>query len=229
MTQPETALRLPFHFIWSSSGREHVEYKKRESTEGEVGTYLGMDDLGSGRQASVTLVIVKKKPLVRKRMHFIGVNEEYRREARILEGIIHRHIIQLVGTYTLNRRLYLHLYPVAESTLKEYIITPIEDQDKSWKKHMTQGFGCLVRTVAFLHSKQIAIKHKDIKPSNMLMQDVKPILTDFGISNCFMGRENATSSGFMAKSTLYAVRLQRLSLTRKETYHRTHFRSVLFF
>jgi hypothetical protein len=76
-------------------------------------------------------------------MHLEGVDDEARREAHVLENIVHRHVclrscfplklfapaynqltvalqvVQLVGTYVLHQRLYLSLYPIAECTLRE--------------------------------------------------------------------------------------------------------------
>jgi serine/threonine protein kinase len=114
-------------------------------------------------------------------------------------------IVQLVGTYILHQRLYLLLYPVAECTLREYITQPIDSRGEIWEKELKNCFGCLANSVAFLHSKQVAIKHKDIKPSNILMFRGTPILTDFGISNSFKDKEHSTSSGFTKRSPPYAA------------------------
>jgi serine/threonine protein kinase len=50
-------------------------------------------------------------------------------------------------------------------------------------KRMCQSFGCLVSAVAHLHSKDI--KHKDIKPANVLIYRDTIRLTDFGTSRDF--------------------------------------------
>jgi serine/threonine protein kinase len=70
---------------------------------------------------------------------------------------------------------------------------------------LKECFGCLASSVAFLHSKDVAIKHKDIKPSNFLMFQSTPILTDFRISNSFKNQEHSTSSGFTKRSSPYAA------------------------
>jgi serine/threonine protein kinase len=74
-----------------------------------------------------------------------------------------------------------------------------------WEKAMKECFGCLANSIAFLHSNQVAIKHKDIKPSNILMFQGIPILTDFGISSSFKNQEHSTSSGFTLRSMPYAA------------------------
>ncbi|CAN9095531.1 unnamed protein product [Alternaria alternata] len=197
--------RLPDDFVWSTTGQRHVEYANGQHFEGEIGTHLGRTDLGDGGQATVTVVVVKGKAVARKRMTLEGIDEEARREARILESIVHLHIIQLLGTYTHGSRLYLLLYPIADGTLREYLTEPLESRDRVWEQSLKESFGCLANTVAFLHSKQIAIKHKDIKPSNILMHSGRPILTDFGISNSFKDQEHSTSSGWTKRSAPYAA------------------------
>jgi serine/threonine protein kinase len=57
----------------------------------------------------------------------------------------------------------------------------------------------------FLHSRQIAIKHKDIKPSNTLMSQGNPVITEFGISSSFKDAEHSTSSGITMRSKPYAA------------------------
>ncbi|KAF2840244.1 kinase-like protein [Patellaria atrata CBS 101060] len=197
--------RLPQDFIWSSTGNKHVEYGPGEQFEGTAATFQGYDELGEGGQASVTVVKVKDHLLARKRMHIEVLNEECKREAEILENIVHRHIIQLVGSYTLNRRFYLLLHPVAECTLKELMATSLAERGAIWETCMKEAFGCLATAIAFLHSKRIAVKHKDIKPSNVLFLKGNPILTDFGLSNSFKGKEDSFSTGMTGKSVLYAA------------------------
>jgi serine/threonine protein kinase len=102
-------------------------------------------------------------------------------------------------------RLYLLLYPIADGTLRDYLAEPLESRDRVWEQSLKESFGCLANTVAFLHSKQIAIKHKDIKPSNILMHSGRPILTDFGISNSFKDQDHSTSSGMTKRSAPYAA------------------------
>jgi serine/threonine protein kinase len=70
---------------------------------------------------------------------------------------------------------------------------------------MKYAFGCLASAVAFLHAPEIAIKHKDIKPANVLMFQGTPMLTDFALSTTFKGQENSFSSGTTGLSRLYAA------------------------
>ncbi|KAL2176160.1 kinase-like domain-containing protein [Thermothelomyces heterothallicus CBS 202.75] len=52
--------------------------------------------------------------------------------------------------------------------------------------HLHTYFGCLAQAVAYLHRKSVQIRHKDIKPDNIVIDDFGlPVLTDFGLSKHF--------------------------------------------
>lgn len=197
--------RLPKKFVWSTSGKKHVDYGPEEHFEGEAGTLCGTSTLGGGAQGAVQAVICKGQLLARKRMHARGLDEESKREVRILEGVVHRHIIQLAGSYTEKERLYILLHPVAEGNLKEFLKESEPARDVAWENVVKHTFGCLASAVAFLHSREVSIKHKDIKPTNVLISQGSPILTDFGLSNSFKGMEDSISSGRTGKTQLYAA------------------------
>ncbi|OAL03473.1 kinase-like protein [Phaeosphaeriaceae sp. SRC1lsM3a] len=197
--------KLPNDFIWSLTGTKHVDYPANQHFEGETATVGRSGHLGSGGFGSVDVVVCKRRILARKQMHSTRVDAETRREARILEGIIHRHVIQLVGSYTQRNRFYLLLHPVAECNLKEFMQTPENERDLPWDHNLKSAFGCLAGAVAFLHSTKIAVKHKDIKPTNVLMFCGTPMLTDFGLSNSFKGAEDSKSSGITGKTPKYAA------------------------
>jgi serine/threonine protein kinase len=197
--------KLSKDFIWSLSGTKHVKYSANQQFEGETATVGRSGHLGSGGFGSVDVVVCKRRILARKQMHSNKVDAETQREARILEGIIHRHIIQLIGSYTQRSRFYLLLHPVAECNLKEFMQTPEIERDLLWKQNLKSAFGCLAGAVAFLHSTKIAVKHKDIKPTNVLMFYGTPMLTDFGLSNSFKGAEDSKSSGSTGRTPKYAA------------------------
>lgn len=126
------------------------------------------------------------------------------REVKILENLVHRHIVELAGTYTQDGTLYILLYPVAECNLAQRLQT---FQPEEWQrnKDLSAAFGCLASALAFVHSKEIAIKHKDIKPSNILFYNGTVLLADWGLSNCFKDKENSRSNGRTYCTASYAA------------------------
>jgi serine/threonine protein kinase len=59
--------------------------------------------------------------------------------------------------------------------------------------------GCLVSALAWIHAQRV--KHKDIKPSNILIHGTNPVIADMGISHGF--DNDSKSSGPSAGSPTY--------------------------
>lgn len=58
---------------------------------------------------------------------------------------------------------------------------------------ITKWVGCLLNTLAYVHSKEI--RHKDIKPRNILIKGRKIYLTDFGSGHMFQNGGESITSG----------------------------------
>jgi serine/threonine protein kinase len=106
------------------------------------------------------------------------VLRNYEKELANLKKIshAHRHIIELVGSYT--DPLFVGiLFPVADCNLAEFIETSAGNE-RRWL--VRTYFGCLASALSFLHDNRI--RHKDIKPQNILITDNEPRFTDFGLA-----------------------------------------------
>ena len=134
------------------------------------------------------------------------VNLHQRKEIEILKKLSHVHMIQLAGTYTHRQHLGILLYPVALCDLHTFI-EDVEDYctdraDDSQTARLTAlGYfetldadlalalpiytqiGCLVSAISYLHSQKI--RHKDLKPSNILLSPKSLYLSDFGTATDF--------------------------------------------
>ena len=64
-------------------------------------------------------------------------------------------------------------------------------------------FGCLAGAVDYLH--QVKIRHRDIKPQNILVKGLHVYLTDFGISLDWENLSRSTTTNETAKSPLYCA------------------------
>jgi serine/threonine protein kinase len=111
---------------------------------------------------------------------------DFENELHSLRKLSHHHIVQLVGSYTDPKFVGIIMSPVADCNLKEYLWGNFESS------LVTTFFGCLAVAIRFLHENQV--RHKDIKPQNVLVYKGTVLLTDFGISRDWTkaGRETTT-------------------------------------
>lgn len=121
----------------------------------------------------------------------------FEKELKSLKALSHRHVVQLVGSYTHPTHLGLIMSPVADYDLHQYLITEAVDPDQR-KRTLRGFFGCLVTALAYIHSERV--RHKDIKPSNILVKDGQILLADFGTSRiCLDG--HLTTNGSAREGT----------------------------
>ena len=176
------------------------------------------DLLGHGADAIVheTTVQGLKVALKRSSRHKMS-KESIRREVEVLKKLSHRHLVRLIGSFTHKRSIGLLLYPVAVCDLGTFFEDAeahlqddaTDDQElrlrqlgypssKLYLKHKAwpiySQIGCLISAVAYLHSQ--CIRHKDIKPSNILLSQGNLWLSDFGLARDFSNLvESGTDGG----------------------------------
>jgi serine/threonine protein kinase len=125
--------------------------------------------------------------------------EEIRRRAECVKQFIaeigalkrlkHRHVVEFVGSYTDPKYIGLIMSPVADMDLSAYLAST----DTTRYKELRTFFGCLARALAFLHEQ--SIRHKDIKPSNILVHGGNVLFTDFGLAFDFTDETGSTTAG----------------------------------
>lgn len=142
-----------------------------------------------------------------------GVKEM--KEVEVLKKLSHVHMVVLVGTFTHERVLGLLLHPVAVCDLQSffedaqaYLSNSAEDsqmlrlnaleyvtkQELGLAWPIYSQLGCLVSAVAYLHSQ--SIRHKDLKPSNVLLSKNRLYISDFGHATDFsLLTQSATEGG----------------------------------
>ncbi|KAH3962547.1 hypothetical protein HBI24_120320 [Parastagonospora nodorum] len=176
--------------------------------------YKHVRTLGHGHSGTVEEVEdqITGKAYARKTIRITGSKSDrvertrvFRNEVHIIRGLeSHPHIISVHATYVTKRVFGILLQPVAsEGDLEEFLAeyareAELEEEHAmpngriaAMKLIILQGFGCLAGGLAFMHQKKI--RHKDIKPRNILVDKGSFIYTDFGYS--------FDSNGFMQSTT----------------------------
>jgi serine/threonine protein kinase len=132
---------------------------------------------------------------------FSGTASIFIGELTILKRLKHEHIVTIHGSYTDPRYFVLLLSPIAECNLAEYF-AKVRD-DANLKVTLRTFFGCLTTAVAYLHRN--LVKHKDIKPQNILVHRGSVLLTDFGIARLAEDASGVTTDGWTLKTPRYCA------------------------
>ncbi|PVH99328.1 hypothetical protein DM02DRAFT_435918 [Periconia macrospinosa] len=178
--------------------------------------FIKVEELGKGAYGYVDRVIstVSHREYARK---LIPRGRTFQRDKKILRdferelGTLkklrhHRHIVQLVGSYTDPRFVGIIMSPVAEGDLKDFLNDCASDakgNPHSRKSFTRSFFGCLTSALSYLHDN--TIRHKDIKPQNVLVSQHTIYLTDFGISLDWSEIGHSTTTGPTPKTARYCA------------------------
>ena len=112
----------------------------------------------------------------------------------------HEHIVELIGSYTDPRTVAILTNPVAEYNLEEHFS---RGSNQAWRPFLKTFFSCLAAALCFLHDNRI--RHKDIKPQNVLVNDGKVLLTDFGLALDWTDKSRSRTSGPAWSTPLYGA------------------------
>jgi serine/threonine protein kinase len=113
----------------------------------------------------------------------------FTKELSNLKGLSHRHLVKLAGSYTDRKFVAIIMLPVADMNLQTFLEKA--DLDDTSRSFLRPFFGCLTSALSYLHDNRI--RHKDIKPSNVLIKHDQVYLTDFGTSLDWSGCDNSTT------------------------------------
>lgn len=129
-------------------------------------------------------------------------------ELRLIRKATHFHVVEAVGSYMCQDKVAFLMSPCADCNLKQ-VLGLFETNDDLRKKmeeawgtklqHFVPSvMGCLAHALSYIHS--INIKHKDIKPENILFDKTRVVIADFGISRGF--ETGSTSDGPTARTKM---------------------------
>ncbi|KAL1643739.1 hypothetical protein SLS58_004754 [Diplodia intermedia] len=145
-----------------------------------------VNSLGLGGSGDVDHVIDRSsgQHYARKRMslgpghHSAARREIFENEVQILKRLSHHHVVCLVASYVDGHTMGILMSPVADMSLAS--LMEMEPMPSEKKQTLQRCFGCLAAGLAFLHDHHI--RHKDIKPRNILVKGSTVLFADFGMS-----------------------------------------------
>jgi eukaryotic-like serine/threonine-protein kinase len=169
--------------IWSTEAPSRIgPYRvERVLGSGGMGTvYLGVRD-DDELPARVALKVIQAGSSE-------ALLERFRRERRILAGLIHPYIARLLDAGKLDDgRPYFVMEYVDGRAIDAYIAS--HEHDPSAEKGVLELFLKVCSAVQFAH--QNLVIHRDLKPSNILVTaNGEPRLLDFGIAKLLAGDDS---------------------------------------
>ena len=121
----------------------------------------------------------------------------FENEVKIIQRLAtHHHIIRVFATYVSKREVGLILSPVASRGALDGFLQDAHEGllTESDTAILTGSFGCLANGLAFMHTQNV--RHKDIKPHNILVHGNSLIYTDFGSSLDYSASTRSVTTGF---------------------------------
>jgi nucleoside phosphorylase len=128
-------------------------------------------------------------------------------ELEVLKKIKHQHFVKYVGSYTDPSFVGLIMAPVADENLASFlrnVPNVARNERESQRRLLWSFFGCLANALAHLHF-VFDIRHKDIKPQNILVRRNNILLTDFGMALDWSDTLETTTRGEMRKTDKYCA------------------------
>ena len=125
--------------------------------------------------------------------------DRIRKDLEITKSLCHEHIVSAEMTYEMaNENIVgyaMVMEPVADCNLQEYMEQTIKSRhygDPQKREVIQKWFSCLFNGLACLHARQI--RHKDIKPSRILVKIDQVFYTDFKLSKEFRDIDKTTKT-----------------------------------
>jgi len=189
---------------------QHKHFSKSDDVP-----FIKVAELGQGGYGYVDKVVstVSYKEYARK---LIPRTRTFKKDKKVLKAfehelahlkkLKHSHIVQFIGSYTDPRFVSIIMSPVADCNLKEYLevesIGSVERVSER-RSFLRTFFGCLTSALCYLHEN--CVRHKDIKPQNVLVKANAVFLTDFGISFDWTEVGKSTTSGDTVRTLRYCA------------------------
>jgi serine/threonine protein kinase len=193
-----------------------VEYAEGQEKDWEEGLELGSGAVGFVHRVHLGgkngVVVARKQFRLRGRAQE-AVRVSIKTEIDCIRQLHHIHVVEIVGSYVTPEELGFFMRPCARATLADLLDlgnTPNfqkELEQDSWGGKSLPDFlastvGCLANGLMYLHGRlgeDKAVKHKDIKPDNILIDGDRVVLADFDISK-IVELHNTTSDGVTGRT-----------------------------
>lgn len=129
------------------------------------------------------------------------IADKVKNEVATMQKLRHLHIATVLFYLKEEEGYSIFMLPVADYDLRNFMsLCTQQDYPSALTKQVYSWFGCLLDALAFAH--KLNILHKDIKPSNILIKNSQPYLSDFGLAQDFPEYKYSPSHDQKVQDTL---------------------------
>ena len=135
----------------------------------------------------------------------------FHKEISSLKRLQHQHLVSVIGSYTDMKSVAYLMEPIGQCNLMEFLCQPRSFIDNHLPSLRTY-FGCLANAVAYLHRQRV--RHRDLKPQNILVKNFEVYITDFGnaLDWSRRGRDTTNDSSLIFTEYYVAPEIAKRSL-----------------
>lgn len=128
--------------------------------------------------------------------------QAFKNEVSIMKKLDHHHVVSFIASYTRENCFNILMTPVADSDLESLLESSCSSEPGSRDHSILQkSFGCMANALWYLQQQKI--RHKDIKPKNILVYEGSVFLADFGISKDYSDSSRSTTENVAAGAPKY--------------------------
>lgn len=186
---------------------KHQYFGSEDVVPFEAQGLLGEGTFGVVDQVKSTLtgsVYARKRIKRSDRRSMYRKMEIFEKEVLTMKRLQHQHVVKLVGSYTDPVYAAFMVYPVADSNLKEFLDATAADPTLQALSTLRSFFGCLANGLEYMHRQ--LVRHKDIKPMNILVKGKTVLYTDFGLAFDWADAgKSTTQDTFPAMTRVYSA------------------------
>ena len=177
----EAQRTLPHYLHHDSTPNRDVPVKFISLRSLGRGSYGKVDEV---RELSTGVSYARKRIAVNSDKPSDVIAKEVKNEVAIMQKLRHLHIATVLFHLKEEDAYSIFMLPVADYDLRKFLsLCTKQDHPLALTELIYPWFGCLLDALAFAH--KLKIRHEDIKPSNILIKNNQPYLSDFGLAQDF--------------------------------------------